>query len=231
MTAWTACTTSTKEIEPGAGSPQRSAAAALFARIKTPLSCGALVAASAFMIGAATPAQAVGPSSDAFLVAKRSVAAPKGSVGLCTNYRWACARTGSRGVSNEAALRLAKAVNNRVNRTTREIEDLAQYGREEHWALPTATGGDCEDFALLKKKKLIESGVASETLLMATVLDRDLRSHAVLVMRTDDGDLVLDNLSNRILPWKRTGYTFLRMQNPSSPRRWDAIIAGGVARH
>ena len=183
------------------------------------------------MISAATPVQAVGPASDAFLVAKRAVAAPKGSVGLCSNYKWACARTGARGVSNAAALRLAKAVNNRVNRSTRQIEDRAQYGREEHWALPTATGGDCEDFALLKKKKLIESGVASETLLMATVLDRDLNSHAVLVMRTDSGDLVLDNLSNRILPWKRTGYTFLRMQNPSSPRNWDAIIAGGVARH
>ena len=55
-----------------------------------------------------------------------------------------------------------------------------------------------------------------------------VRSHAVLVVRTHKGDVVLDNMTSRILPWKRTGYAFLKMQNPEQPAKWDAIWAGGV---
>ena len=50
----------------------------------------------------------------------------------------------------------------------------------------------------------------------------------MLVMRTDDGDFVLDNLTSRILPWQATGYTFLRIQNPARPSQWSAVLAGGV---
>ena len=45
-----------------------------------------------------------------------------------------------------------------------------------------------------------------------------------------DEDLVLDNLKNSILPWRKTGYSFLSMQNPSAPHKWDAVLAGGVFR-
>ncbi len=39
---------------------------------------------------------------------------------------------------------------------------------------------------------------------------------------------MLDNLTDRMLPWHRTGYSFLRMQEPNDPRRWNAIAAGGI---
>ncbi len=163
-----------------------------------------------------------------FLLAKLSTTSPPGASNLCDKYRWACTSTGYRGVSGRAALHLAKSVNSQINRQTDQIEDQAQYGRQEYWALPTSRGGDCEDIVLLKKKKLLEKGVASETLLIATVLDLNRNSHAVLVLRTKQGDFVLDSLQDKIIPWRSTGYTFLKMQNPKSLRRWDAVLAGGL---
>jgi len=94
--------------------------------------------------------------------------------------------------------------------------------------LPGPRGGDCEDFALAKKKRLIEAGVPAGAVLIATALDRRRKPHAVLVLRARAGDYVLDNLTDRMLLWHRTGYSFLRMQNPIAPWKWDLIAAGGI---
>lgn len=169
-----------------------------------------------------------GNSSGAFLIGNRSITAPAGFQGLCSKYNWVCARSHQSSISQADVLKMAKAVNLHVNRRTRQIDDQRQYGREEYWTLPSARGGDCEDLVLLKKKMLLERGVSSETLLIATVLDRKLQSHAVLILRTNRGDLVLDNMTNKIVPWRSTGYTFLKLQNPRSLSRWQAVLSGGV---
>ncbi|MFK7763161.1 MAG: transglutaminase-like cysteine peptidase [Roseobacter sp.] len=170
----------------------------------------------------------VAGGSNAFLVAQKSIHAPSGFVGLCSKYSWVCKSSGHTKLSAAEKHELASQINRAVNRQVREIEDSVQYGREEHWALPTRRGGDCEDLVLLKKKMLVERGVPSQSLLISTVLDKKMNSHAVLVLRTAQGDLVLDNLTNRILPWNKTGYTFLKLQNPKALARWDAVLAGGV---
>ncbi len=186
----------------------------------------ALLVAALPFLALVQPLQA---ASDPYIHPRKPIAAPEGFAGICDRYRWACARGGTGGLAGAQAVRVAKAINAAVNRTTRAISDRRQYGTEEVWALPTAAGGDCEDIVLLKKMKLIGEGVAPDRLLIATVLDRRGGSHAVLVLRTEEeGDLVLDNLGNRVVPWTKTGYSFLRMQNPSSPRKWDAVFAGGM---
>jgi predicted transglutaminase-like cysteine proteinase len=195
--------------------------------IKKRLVFGCIAMISFIGLSAFSPAFA-GGGDGTFLVAQRAIAAPNGALGLCAKYRWACAPTAQAPMSQSGLMRLAAAVNTKVNRRTRAIADQTQYEREEYWTLPTARGGDCEDFALLKKKTLIEHGVASENLLIATVLDRRLGSHAVLVLRTPKGDVVLDNLNKDIRPWKKTGYTFLKLQNPAAQGRWDAVLAGGI---
>lgn len=163
---------------------------------------------------------------------RMEVPAPAGAKDLCRVLGWACARsTPSAGPAAPAAavVDLARQVNLGVNRHVAPLSDESQYRRAEHWALPTARGGDCEDFALLKKRELMARGVAPERLLLATVLDLEQASHAVLILRTDAGDLVLDNLTDRIATWRETGYTFLRMQDPADPSRWTAVVAGGLA--
>ncbi|WP_298912350.1 transglutaminase-like cysteine peptidase [uncultured Roseobacter sp.] len=189
---------------------------------------GILALAMATMLTGLTASHAEASSSSKFLVPQKSINAPAGFTGICAKYNWVCAQSASSNLSANETLRLAKAINRQVNRQVRQIDDQAQYGREELWTLPTARGGDCEDLVLLKKKMLLERGVPSEDLLIATVLDHKLRSHAVLVLRTASGDLVLDSLKNKIVPWKQTGYTFLKLQNPNSLNQWQAVLAGGV---
>ena len=166
----------------------------------------------------------------AFLPVKAVAPAPEGAAALCKTYDWACARAGDAGALAAAdAIALARAVNVAANAAIRPISDQRQYAVAERWALPTARGGDCEDFALFKKMKLVEAGIAPERLLLAAVLDRDNKPHAVLVMRTGRGDFVLDNLTDRILPWTDTGYVFLRMQDPRAPKGWVSVFARGGA--
>lgn len=204
-------------------------AAQLRQRRRTSRRLRTLVGATLVVLAASTGAAAAPKPAGTHLVAVKPIAAPRGSGDLCGRYGWACARpaAGTR-VAAGQALVLARAVNASVNANVREVSDRRQYGREDVWALPTAMGGDCEDFALAKKKKLIEAGLPPGSLLIATVLDRRRNPHAVLVLRTGAGDYVLDNLTSRILPWQKTGYSFLRMQNPAAPRLWDAIFAGGI---
>ena len=79
--------------------------------------------------------------------------------------------------------------------------------------------------------KLIEAGLDPQSLLISTVLDRNRNAHAVLVMRTVQGDYILDNLRDEVKHWRQTGYTFLRMQDPADPRKWTAVIDGGIMRN
>jgi predicted transglutaminase-like cysteine proteinase len=174
----------------------------------------------------------VAAGQDAFLKARMTVSSPAGAKDLCQRYAWACQRSSAAPVRiSGSQLDYAISLNRQINRQVRSISDLAQYGVVEHWALPTARGGDCEDFALLKKKMLIEAGLDPQMLLIATVLDRSRNAHAVLVMRTAQGDFILDNLRDDVKHWSRTGYTYLRMQDPSDPRRWSAVIEGGILRN
>jgi predicted transglutaminase-like cysteine proteinase len=184
--------------------------------------------AALFLLAAATAAAAAPKPVPAQLVAIRGVAAPSAARDLCGRYPWACARGAAPTGMTGDALALARTVNLAVNRQVRQVSDRSQYGREDIWGLPTARGGDCEDFVLEKKRRLIEAGLPGSALLIATVLDRRRQGHAVLVLRTRSGDYVLDNLGNQVVPWYRTGYSFLRMQNPAAPQKWDAIAAGGI---
>ena len=165
-----------------------------------------------------------------FMLPTKPISAPAGFHGICDRYAWACAATSeaAQPMGEQELMRLAGRVNKEINRRVREVSDLNQYRVAEHWALPTARGGDCEDFALLKKRELIRLGVAPERLLIATALTRKREAHAVLILRTDAGDMVLDNLTSRIKPWHRTGYGFLRMQDPEAPARWQMVLAGGM---
>ena len=160
-----------------------------------------------------------------FLTPLRAVVAPSGAQGLCRTNAWACSVSRTNRAISAADLPTLDKINRSVNRRVRSISDRAQFNVEEKWTLPTARGGDCEDFALLKKRELIRLGYPAQSLLIATVLDKKRRGHAVLVVRTEAGDLVLDNLTNSIKTWGKTGYVFLRMQNPSAPSRWVTVEA------
>lgn len=125
-------------------------------------------------------------------------------------------------------------VNTMVNARIKARSDMNIYGIEERWAYP-ASEGDCEDFALLKRRLLAAEGIDLANLLMTVVLRPDGEGHAVLTLRTTQGDFILDNLEWRVLPWTETPYTFLKRQSSADPGRWidighgEAVIVGAVA--
>jgi predicted transglutaminase-like cysteine proteinase len=104
------------------------------------------------------------------------------------------------------------AVNERVNATVRPLTDRDHWGVEDRWDYPADGFGDCEDYQLLKRKLLIAAGWPRRALRMTVVIDEEGAGHAVLIARTDRGDFVLDNKTNAVLPWNRTGYIFMKRE-------------------
>jgi len=123
-------------------------------------------------------------------------------------------------------LAVLRQVNQHVNSTITEVSDLEQYGQNDVWTLPTSGKGDCEDFALLKRKILADSGWPSSTLLVTAVQTAAGEPHAVLIARTDRGDYALDNKTSEIRPFAATGYTILSQQSQKSPGKWISAGTG-----
>jgi predicted transglutaminase-like cysteine proteinase len=125
-------------------------------------------------------------------------------------------------VLNEQAWGVINRINSYVNDIIKPMNDYDIYGRDEVWAYPVSSG-DCEDYVLLKRRFLIEKGVSPSNALITVVRKPDGEGHAVLTIRTDKGDYILDNLTDRVRNWNRTGYTFLKRQAETLPGRWVTI--------
>lgn len=116
-------------------------------------------------------------------------------------------------------------VNYQVNSAIVPMTDQDIYGVEEKWAYPSDVG-DCEDYALLKRKLLIQAGFSPSDLLIAVVLQPNGDGHAVLSVRTDRGDFILDNMVNKVMLWSETPYRYLKRQSSNSFASWDKIQDG-----
>ena len=153
---------------------------------------------------------------------------PIGHYEFCQTYSGEC--VGSQADSGPMVLTedLWKAildVNYTVNSSITPLTDMEIYGVEERWTYPRSVG-DCEDFALLKRKMLVDRGVDPADLLMTVVLQPNGEGHAVLTVRTDHGDFILDNMRNKVLLWSETEYTYLKRQSSSNPGRWVKLQDG-----
>jgi predicted transglutaminase-like cysteine proteinase len=116
-------------------------------------------------------------------------------------------------------------VNYDVNQSVTPLTDKEIYGVEEHWAYPDKMG-DCEDYVLLKRKRLMQAGFSPSDLLITVVLQPNGEGHAVLTVRTDRGDFVLDNMRNKVLLWSDTEYTYLKRQSEQNSGRWVKLQDG-----
>jgi predicted transglutaminase-like cysteine proteinase len=150
--------------------------------------------------------------------------APVGYVAFCRGFPRECLRRGTAHVVRLGSRRWEQLVrvNAHVNRAVAPMMDSDLYGTEEVWTLPTAQG-DCEDYVLLKRRLLIERGWPSGALLVAVVFDEIGDGHAVLIARTDRGELVLDNKADNIRPWHQTAYRYVKRQSVADPNRWVAV--------
>lgn len=115
-------------------------------------------------------------------------------------------------------------INRAVNAAIRPMSDFDIYGKDEVWAYPDQGVGDCEDYVLEKRRQLAAIGISLSNLLITVVRKPDGEGHAVLTLRTDKGDLVLDNLRDDIRPWHETGYRYLKRQSSEHTGRWVTLI-------
>jgi predicted transglutaminase-like cysteine proteinase len=151
---------------------------------------------------------------------------PIGYVTFCQEHEGDCrpgARFADRIQLTSAKFRQIEEVNTAVNTAITPVTDLELYGKAEVWTYPT-TKGDCEDYVLLKRRILIERGFPESTLLITVVRDENNEGHAVLTVRTDAGDFVLDNKRRDIVRWADTPYTFIKRQSEKNPLVWISLL-------
>ena len=118
------------------------------------------------------------------------------------------------------------AVNMDINDHIKPVNDVDLYGKDEVWAYPAQGQGDCEDYVLAKRRALEVRGLSIANLLITVVKKPDGEGHAVLTVRTDRGDYILDNLTDAVRAWEETGYRFLKRQASDNTGRWVAIREG-----
>jgi predicted transglutaminase-like cysteine proteinase len=114
-------------------------------------------------------------------------------------------------------------INKRVNETIRPITDLEHWGVAERWNYPDDGYGDCEDYVLLKRRMLMQAGWPRQALLITVVRDKHGDGHAVLTVKTDKGEFILDNQNQEILAWAQTGYRFIKRQSQIDPNVWVSL--------
>lgn len=187
----------------------------MFPRLATLASMVALFA------GAVTSAEA----GRIAMVVKGESSPPIGHVQFCRDNPKDCAsyaRPNRIVRLSEASLARLRSVNVGVNEAVVPGTDKQIYGVLEYWTYPGLMG-DCEDYVLEKRRMLASYGWPESALLVTVVRDEAGEGHAVLTVRTDRGDLILDNKTDRILLWDETPYRFVKRQSASLPSAWDEI--------
>lgn len=176
--------------------------------------------------------QRSGANQSAFMRIHGLSQAPYGFVRFCEAYANQCGQDGREEARLDATperLSELDAINRSINHAIQPLTDMEVYGVTEFWTLP-AKVGDCEDYALLKRKVLMQRGWPASSLLMTVVRDERGEGHAVLTARTAQGDFVLDNKSDTVSIWYKTPYQFVMRQSYLNPKVWVALEAGESTR-
>ena len=168
------------------------------------------------------PNGASGSTSDAIRTSTAmpsglAVEPPSGYVAFCQREPDQCAKSNNAASDislSPSAWHLLEQVNTAWNTAIHPEEDAAHYGRVDYWTIPKDGYGDCEDYALAKRKSLRDLGLPIEALRLTIARTKDGTAHTVLVVATDRGDYVLDNLNAAILPWAAAPYTWIAQQVP-----------------
>jgi predicted transglutaminase-like cysteine proteinase len=161
-----------------------------------------------------------------FMDMKTAVKAPIGHKQFCRDNGWACPQERYEPVVvrlSEARWKELIAINGDVNRRVKPMTDEDLFGKLEHWTFPVNGYGDCEEYVLEKQRVLIEAGWPKSALLITVAKDVQNGGHAVLTVRTDHGDMILDNQIEAVLPWYSTPYRYIKRQSASSPVEWTGI--------
>lgn len=116
---------------------------------------------------------------------------------------------------------LARTAQVYVNANVQYLSDQAAFGRADLWrAAPMRGTGDCEDFALAKRAILLEAGAPLRLVRLALCRTEADEMHAVLIVTTDEGDLVLDNCHAQAMRRHELPYQWLAIEQEG---QWSPI--------
>jgi len=181
----------------------------------TGLAMAAALGMTASAAAYADPAKVSTPD----LVARTAAITPLAMQFFCAKNKSECTSNSSRGAGQVTMspdlMAVLRQVNIHVNRSIRPQRDTADI-----WEINPASG-DCEDYVLTKRSTLIRQGVSAGALRIAYTHTRRGEPHAVLVVKTSQGDYVLDNLTNTVKTLRASGYT-IRSMSSANPTRWVA---------
>jgi len=159
--------------------------------------------------------------SGAHLAVRRDTLPPFTFASFCASQSSQCERRGE-----GKTIELSREKRAFLQRINMEINQSITYREEamenDSWNLD-AKSGDCEDYAITKRKRLLDAGWPSGALRIATARTAEGIGHAVLVVSTTSGDLVLDNRTNIVKPWFATQLRFIKIQSQEDPRIWQAL--------
>ncbi|SFZ83408.1 Predicted transglutaminase-like cysteine proteinase [Devosia enhydra] len=193
----------------------------------------AIAALAGAMLMAAPAAKAVDFTHIAFAQIKQETSIPVGHADFCRDRPSECRPhadvVGAMSLTEQRWQDLV-TINAHYNDTIVPVTDQDYYQVAEFWTYPTEGYGDCEDFALAKRAALIAAGWPASTLLLTVVREANGNGHAVLMVRTDRGDLILDNQQSRIELWTDTPYTYLKRQSQADAGRWVDFVDGNAVR-
>lgn len=195
-------------------------------KIRSFISVAMVFGMAIFILAMPARADQVDFTNPAFAPAGGVTSIPVGASEFCKSHRGDCkANPNAVAATALSDKRWSELVdtNNLINAAIIPVTDQDLYKVSELWAYPEGYG-DCEDFALAKRKALIGLGWNPSTLLMTVVRQPNGEGHAVLMVRTDRGDLVLDNQDGRVLLWNQTPYTYLKRQAQADAGQWVDLV-------
>jgi predicted transglutaminase-like cysteine proteinase len=162
------------------------------------------------------------------------VLAPMAHVRFCLRYQADCEVHGIDFRRRHIALTPKRW--NELNKINREVNhDIAPVSSmdvtTEQWSI-SPPSGNCHDYAVTKRHELLARGWASRSLLLSEVVVPSGEHHLVLVVRTRDVDLVLDNLNADIRPVGMTRYQYqwVRIESPYNPKFWSSVTVPSLIR-
>ena len=182
-------------------------------------------AAVCLMVTAAPAASAAG-DHQLFIAVGGPTRPPIGWTEFCIEYAPECETKPLEArdvVLTPKAWRDLTEINKWVNDSVWPITDVDHWGVIDRWNYPDDGYGDCEDYVLLKRKLLLQAGWPRQALLITVVRDHNGDGHAVLTVKTDKGEFILDNQATEILLWSETGYRFVKRQSQTDPNNWVGL--------
>lgn len=161
-----------------------------------------------------------------------SVAAPLvGHVDYCARLPDECSGTLTNSEDfyfDDDILGAMSDINKDVNERFFPQTDMNTYGQSEYWAYPEIYA-DCEDYALQKRKEFHELlGVPLSRMSIVNVMheatgENPSGAHIVLAVRTNQGDMIFDNLTDDVkLPYQ-TPYQFRKGTSFHKFSEWQDV--------